>query len=226
MNCAGPVQVMGSTPAPVAQASPIDRADLLFCLARVFVPPPVEWSVCDWAQPLADDLADLGPALGLEVDAVQQALDAECARWAEAARRNDGSADPWLVEYARLFLTPPVAVPLNAGVYLEGALGGASVQMMRSCYEAVGFVPDERFHDLPDHVAMQLEFVARLYERAARGDADAEAMADEFCREFVDHWAAPLEQACRQAAATFPAAKVYVALTALVRDAIDDRSPA
>lgn len=200
----------------------LDRADLLFCLARAFMTPPAGWSVCDWAQPLADDLAELGPSLGVETDAVQAALDDECSRWVSAARLADGSADPWLVEYSRLFLMPPVAVPLNAGLYLEGSIGGTAAQMMRSCYETAGVVPSESFHDLPDHVAMQLEFVARLMERSARGDADGMAMAQEFCGEFIHAWAGPLERACASASVRFPAARVYAALARLVRQAVDD----
>lgn len=224
MNVAGQDPVPGGAPPGTVPLSLLDRADLLLCLARAFLPPPPGWSVCDWAQPLADDLAELGAALGLDTRAAVDALAAASARWACEAARHDGSADPWLVEYARLFLTPPVPVPLNAGVYLEGTLGGSSVQMVRSCYRAAGVEPDERFHDLPDHVAMQLEFVGRLYERAARGDADAAGMADEYCREFVDHWAGPLEEACRRASARWPAGEVYAALAALMRDAIGERA--
>jgi TorA maturation chaperone TorD len=178
--------------------------------------------VCDWAQPLADDLAELGIALGIDMSGAQQALDAECARWAAAARRAEGGADPWIVEYSRLFLTPPVRVPLNTGLYLQGAIGGRASQMTRSCYESAGMRPDKRFRDLPDHVAMQLEFLARLFERAARGQADAAAMADEFAAEFVFGWGEPLERACAQAEAAAPAAQVYRSLARLVRVALGE----
>lgn len=206
------------TDAPILVA----RADLLYCLARAFLPPPSNWSICDWGQPLVDDLAELGLQLGLDTDDTRQAIAAECERWAATAR--DGVADGWLVEYSRLFLVPPVPVTLNTGIYLEGSLGGSSTQMVRSCYETAGVVPDERFHDLPDHVAMELEFVARLLERSAQGDADGVAMAEEFCAEFVHAWGGPLEQACRKAAERLPAARVYVALTRLLRHAVTDPS--
>jgi len=197
------------------------RADLLYCLAQAFLPPPPGWNIGDWARPLEDDLEDLGPGLpGLDLQGVRTALASECARWAEASRA--GGADSWLVEYSRLFLVPPVPVTLNAGVYLEGALGGSSAQMMLACYELAGVKPDERFHDLPDHVAMQLEFLARLHERAARGDADALGMADEFAAEFVLAWGGPFERACRKAAALFPAAAVFAALARVMRQAVGD----
>lgn len=202
----------------------LDQADLLYCLARAFMPPPEGWSVCDWAQPLQADLDEIGPMLDQDVSGVQAALEAECRRWAGAARLADGQADSWLVEYARLFLMPPVVVSLNTGLYLEGAIGGTAAQMMRSCYETAGIVPDDGFHDLPDHVAIQVEFLARLVERGARGDEDGIAMATEFAAEFVHAWAGPLEQACTAAARRHPAAAVYAALARLLRMALDDPS--
>lgn len=212
-----PVQQATHETAPL-----LDRADLLLTLSRAFLPPPPAWTVCDWAQPLADDLAELGLALGLDTAGAVEALNTECARWAAAARRADGSADPWLVEYSRLFLVPPVRVPLNTGLYLEGSLAGSAAQMMRACYESAGVVPDEGFLDLPDHVAMQLEFLGRLCERGARGDADAAAMVDEFAAEFVHAWADPLERACAAAVADLPAAAVYRALARVLRAAVAD----
>jgi TorA maturation chaperone TorD len=219
---ARPETVAPVPPATHDAAPLLDRADLLLTLSRAFLPPPAAWSACDWAQPLADDLAELGPALGVDTAGAIDALMAECARWAASARRADGSADPWLVEYTRLFLMPPVRVPLNTGLYLEGSLAGSVAQMMRGCYETAGVLPDEAFRDLPDHVAMQLEFLGRLCERGARGDADAAAMADEFAAEFVHGWAGLLEQACESAAAELPAAAVYRALARVLRAAVAD----
>lgn len=208
-----------ATPLPGAL---LERADLFLCLSRAFLPPPPNWSVCDWAVPLADDLSEIGSVLALDTGPVQSALGAECRRWTSAARQADGSADTWLVEYARLFLMPPVPVPLNTGLYLEGSLAGSAAQMMQACYETAGIVPDERFRDLPDHAAMQLEFLGRLYERAARGDSDPAAMADEFSREFIHAWGEPLERACAQAVSRSPAAAVYRALAGLLRTAVGD----
>ena len=186
------------------------RADLFYCLAQAFLPPPAHWRLSDWADPLLDDLRELTVQCG-EVRAPRAV-----AKLQEAVSAVEPT-DPWLVAYSQLFLVPPVRVTLNAGVYLEGALGGSSVQMIRSCYEAAGVEPDERFRDLPDHVAMQFEFLARLNERAARGDPDAEAMAQEFAQSFVHGWAGPLELACMNASSTHPSAEVFAALTRLAR---------
>lgn len=200
----------------------LQRADLMYCLAQAFLPPPAGWSIRDWGQPLLEDLQEIGVQIGVDTEPVRQAIAMECERWTDLARQAPDEADDWLVEYARLFLVPPVPVALNAGIYLEGALGGTSTQMMRSCYEAAGVEPDERFRDLPDHVAMQIEFIARLLERAARGESEAADMAGEYCAEFVHAWAEPLQQACQQAAARFPAARVYAALVQLLRTLVHD----
>lgn len=215
------------TVAPVPQAlgdraALLDRADLLLCLARAFMPPPEHWSVCDWAQPLADDLNELGTALAIDMRDIQAALAAECERWTQAMQRADSSADSWLVEYTRLFLVPPVPVTLNTGLYLEGSLGGTSARMMQVCYETAGIGLRQDFHDLPDHVASQLEFLGLLYERAARGDTDAADMAEEFSQEFIHAWAGPLEAACTQAQVRYASAKVFAALARLVRATVGD----
>lgn len=197
---------------PAGAARP-EAADLLYCLAAAFLPPPAELTGRAWCHALAVDLDELGAELELDAAAAIQTLRQMAA--------TPAADEPWLVEFSRLFLVPPVAVTLNTGIYLEGGLGGASAQMMTQCYAVAGFAPREDFHDLPDHVAIQLEFVAALLERAAGGDADAEAMAVEFVDGFVRHWLEPLRLACERAADRNPAASVYASLAAFMRAALD-----
>lgn len=196
-----------------AAATRLEAADLFYCLAAAFLPPPAELTGRAWCRALAADLDELGAGLGLDAAAAIRTLRQMAA--------TPAADEPWLVEFSRLFLVPPVVVTLNTGIYLEGALGGASAQMMRQCYAAVGFAPREDFHDLPDHAAIQLEFVAALLERAAGGDADAKAMAAEFFDGFVRHWLEPLCLACERAAERYPAASVYASLAAFARVALD-----
>jgi TorA maturation chaperone TorD len=190
-----------------------ERADLFFCLAAAFRPPPAQMSARDWSLPLAADLQELGAALGLDTAAAARTL-----RALAAERDTD---EPWLVDYSRLFLVPPVPVTLNTGLYLEGSIGGSSAQMLQQCYGTAGFAMQESFRDLPDHVAVQLEFIAALLQRAEGGDADVADMAREFADSFVSHWVRPLRDACERSAGRNQAALVYVAVVDVLQQAVD-----
>lgn len=183
-------------------------AELFLTLAAAFVPPPAEMPAREWCSALAADLEELGEAAAIDTAEAVARLHESAAAAPDA---------PWLVEYSGLFLVPPVRVTLNTGVYLEGGLAGVSAQMLARCYAAAGLERSERFRDLPDHVAIQLEFLGALLERASRGDAEAAAMAAEFVASFVDHWAEPLRDACLRAAAVAPAGHAFAALADLAR---------
>lgn len=190
-----------------------ERADLMFCLGRAFLPPPAEVGTREWCESLAHDLENFAATLGVDSSLA-------AARLREAAGATD-AARPWLVQYSRLFLVPPVPVTLNTGIYLEGGLAGMSAQMLSECYRLGGFERHEGFHDLPDHAAMQLEFVGALIERAAGGDADAAAMAEEFTATFIVHWVGPLRAACARATVAPRAAAIYEALTELLERSVE-----
>lgn len=197
--------VRASAAPPSANAA---SAELFLTLAAAFRPPPAPLSATDWCEPLAADLHELGTALWLETAVAERVLHDHAA--------SSSAAQPWLVDYSRLFLVPPVRVTLNTGLYLEGALGGASAQMMLQCYGAAGFQIRESFGDLPDHVSLQLEFIAALLGRAEEGDDTALDIAREFIEDFVDHWTGPMLAACRKWAGRDPTADVYAALLELL----------
>ena len=195
----------------VAPGAGAAAADLFLTLAAAFTPPPAPMSASDWSLPLAADIEELGEALDLDAAATARTL-----RAVAADRRMD---EPWLVDYSRLFLVPPVPVTLNTGMYLEGSLGGSSAQMMQQCYGVAGFAVRETFRDLPDHVAIQLEFVAALLQRAQTGDDAARDMAREFTDAFIVHWVDPMHAACGKAAVHDPAARAYAGLADVLRQA-------
>ncbi|NYT63143.1 molecular chaperone TorD family protein [Alcaligenaceae bacterium] len=193
----------------------LDYADLFYCMSQAFLPPPSDWTLNQWASPLLEDLREITARIEIDMASFEQAINQEEKRRNEVFSNQD-QPDTWLVEYSRLFLVPPVPVTLNAGVYLEGSIGGSSVQMMQACYESVGFVPNDQFHDLLDHVSIQFEFVGKLYEKAAYGSLDADAMATEFTEEFIKNWLSSLEGACQSATKGYPSAAVFLALCRLI----------
>lgn len=196
-----------------AAALGAERADLFLCLAAAFRPPPAQMSERDWSLPLAADLEELGVALGLDT--------AAAARTLRALAAAPGTDEPWLIDYSQLFLVPPVPVTLNTGMYLEGSIGGSSAQMLQQCYGTAGFAMQESFRDLPDHAAVQLEFVAALLQRAEAGDDAAQDMAREFVDSFVAHWVRPLRAALERSADRNRAALVYLAVLDVLQQAVD-----
>lgn len=211
---AAPVsQRLQAVPAAASLPPPAPWSELIGCLARAYLPPPAVLTSGQWCGALADDLEELGVLLGVDVAVAVDRLRAVVA----SAR----AGEPWLVEYSRLFLVPPVRVALNTGLYLEGGIGGTASQMMARCYAAAGYAQREDFHDLPDHVAIQLEFIAALLAQAEAGDAEAAGHADEFIESFVLHWAVPLRVVCDRAAIELEAAAVYAALARLLEGLLE-----
>ncbi|MDP3016975.1 MAG: molecular chaperone TorD family protein [Deltaproteobacteria bacterium] len=69
------------------------------------------------------------------------------------------------VEYARLFVGPyELKAPPYGSVYLGGArrVMGNSTMGVIKLYEETGLVMDKDFKELPDHIAVELEFMYYL----------------------------------------------------------------
>ena len=135
---------------------------------------------------------------------------APCAEWAESIRSASGAAatlppgfprteagDEWLEglrrEHARLFVGPfRVLAPPYGSVYLEeagGVMGDSTADALRRYAEA-GF--EVECAGPPDHVSLELEFMARLAteEAAALQEGDvarAELALERQRRFFVEH---------------------------------------
>ncbi len=69
------------------------------------------------------------------------------------------------VEYARLFVGPfELKAPPYGSVYLDGGrrvMGNSTMEVIR-LYEEAGLVMDKDFKELPDHIAVELEFMYYL----------------------------------------------------------------
>ena len=132
-----------------------------------------------------------------------------------AAAETSAALDATAVEHARLFTGPGrPAVPSYASQYLDVApdsvprLNGAAAAYAAAAYEAEGVVPVELPRELPDHVAIELEFLFHLCRReecAWDGGDSVEAgrlrrALDRFLREHAAPFFAGFAGAVRAAA--------------------------
>lgn len=160
------------------------RAEFYLCLARAFLVPLRTESFNGMRDALGDDLAELSSALGY------------AGAGAIAAYRDAIIATPdhatLLQHYSALFVSVPRTLQINAGAYLDGAINGGSVAAMESAYRSCGVERGAHFHDLSDHVSVQLEFIALLYLRSAQALDDGADMPpvrpEHFLHEFVARW--------------------------------------
>jgi TorA maturation chaperone TorD len=116
--------------------------------------------------------------------------------------------DSLLVDYARLFLGPsrPLAAPYGS-VWLEEekTLMGDSTIAVQELYHEVGFEIDEDFRELPDHIAVELEFLYLLIyrENEARRNNSPEALTaiaglrKRFLDEHLGSWVVPFTTAVK-----------------------------
>lgn len=194
---------------PSTEQTLLDKASLCLCLARAFAVPAHPAHFEALRDFLADELAELGLLQG---DDCQRCLDAF-----RAAMRSIDSLQALQVRYSRLFLMPGDKHPsLNTGAYIDGAVGGGSVRAMETCYARCGLEKRDALHDLPDHVSVQLEFLAWLYAAEAEGQ-DLPMRGDAFMRSLVARWAAAFHRDIDAAVARFAlGACPYAALASLL----------
>lgn len=88
------------------------------------------------------------------------------------------------VEYTRLFINaaPKMPCPPYESVYREGTVMGDSTLDVIESYNKEGLRVMENFHDLPDHVAVELEF---LYYLMNNGNVEAH---DSFMQKHFSEW--------------------------------------
>lgn len=110
------------------------------------------------------------------------------------------SNEDLLVEYSRLFVGPYelLAAPYGS-IYLDGAkmmVMGDSTMEVLSIYKGAGLSIDDNFGELPDHIAVELEFMyylsAKEREALSRYEsANAEILRteqDAFISRFLGQW--------------------------------------
>lgn len=178
----------------------LSKAELYLCLARAFAVPnqPGAWEALRDALP--GDLAELAALSGYPI--------ADAAAALREAMERIGDGGRLLLVYSRLFLVPGDAHPsLNAGAYLDGALGGGTVAALEACYQRCGLERDAGFRDLSDHVSVQLELLAWLFgaeaQAAADGTSPPPVSSAQLLRGFVARWVGAFRRDLEQASGRF-----------------------
>lgn len=198
--------------------SALARSDLFLCLARAFAPPRDPEALTLLREALPEDLEELAAPSGYDL-----AAPLDDYRAAIAAVPN---AERLLVLYSRLFLVPGEPHPsLNTGGYLDGALAGGSVTALETCYRRCGLEPGADIRDLPDHLSIQLEFLAWLLAAESRSEqTGAEGppiRSDEFLARFVAGWIEPFRTDLEAASRRFAIPdNPYVHLARLLESAV------
>lgn len=82
--------------------------------------------------------------------------------------------DEMAVEYTALFLGPGGHISPHESVHAEsdGALWGRSTSEVKRYIESAGFAYDPEDHRLPDHISVELEFMAALAGQEAQAYRD------------------------------------------------------
>ncbi|MFA7293040.1 MAG: molecular chaperone TorD family protein [Rhodocyclaceae bacterium] len=138
------------------------RTEMWLTLARAFQAPTSPALAGALLNLLADDLADFSVEAGFPAAEELTAL-------RDAAKRI-GSATALLIQFSRLFLSPPMPAHLNIGVYLDGAVNGPALDAMEVWRARYGIAQRETVLGLPDQLPVQLEFIAYL---ASHDDEEA-----------------------------------------------------
>ena len=140
------------------------REDAYRLLAACFYPPSPELFEERCLPALADLLEDLAP------EAARHARDA-------AHAGEQASLESLAVEHARLFIGPfRLVAPPYGSLYLDDAktVMGESTGKVSAFYGSCGLHLADDFHEMPDHIAVELEFLSFLAhkqrESVAAGD--------------------------------------------------------
>ncbi len=116
------------------------------------------------------------------------------------------SAEALLLDYTRLFLGPNhIAAKPYGSIWLEGqnSVMGDSTMAVQKLYEQAGFDMSQDFREVPDHIAVELEFLYlltyRQNEAARNGEPEAlrqmSALRKHFLDEHLGRWIGPFTSA-------------------------------
>jgi TorA maturation chaperone TorD len=177
------------------------RADLCRFLAACYYLPGPEFAEERVFDSMRDAAVNVDPALAEGVEALGAAFAATPLQDLQ-------------VDYTALFLSPSGAAVMPYESFWLGGKDPAQAQRIHAqvgrFYAQAGFEIDAEFHDLPDHIAAELELLFALIFREARarsvGDPADELAATElrlrFLRSHLGRWVAPFAEAVKAEADT------------------------
>ncbi|MFA7405188.1 MAG: molecular chaperone TorD family protein [Pelobacteraceae bacterium] len=178
-------------PTPVTTSAMHEDACRL--LAACYYPPTAAFLEENCCDSLATLLAETAP------EAARHAADA-----ANLIKNN--SLEELAVEHARLFMGPfQLVAPPYGSIYLDDAktVMGESTARVSAFYRANGLQLADDFHELPDHIAVELEFLSYLAHRQREaGEAGNHGEAErlngvqqEFLTTYLQPWLEPFTTA-------------------------------
>lgn len=132
----------------------------------------------------------------------------------EAAGLDDcfrtSGVDALILDYSQLFLGPfDILAKPYGSVYLDGekiVMGDSTMQALE-LYREGGFDVAEDFLEMPDHIAVELEFLYLLSFRIGKDSDDEErtrliALKQKFLEEHLGRWVGTLSEAVEKSAQT------------------------
>ncbi len=202
----------------IAAGNATERSNLYGFLAAVFRTEPTTELLARIGDPaFLEPLMEAGVDLGVDF----------------SGDFGDGLIETLAVEYARLFIGPGDHVAPFAAVHLGGdgaMLWSRDTARVKAFIERAGFAYRPDYHDLPDHISAEMEFMhlvaAAEAEALVNGDAAEAERLRGLQRDFVgDHLAEWVPKFCRRIEdrAELP---FYRGLAALTRDFIQSEKEA
>ena len=165
------------------------RAEFYLCMARVFLAAQQGLTAVHLKDELLEDLKLLAKDLPGIQDQQLKSL---------ATALQDLDNDQGLIkEYSRLFVTPPTPAPLNLGYYLDGGIMGTSTHAMEIYYLRYQLEKDKDFRDLPDHLALNLQWLAWVLAQLLEEAGDEPAFQKQAIQDlgsFINHYTLPAVQ--------------------------------
>ena len=150
-------------------AAGMARADLCRFLAACYYQPDPAFTEERMFETMLEAARQVGPGMA---DAVQRL----------GAAFSADSLEDLLIDYTRLFLGPVKALASPYGsvwMDVDGQVMNQSTMALTDLYKSAGFEIADDFLDLPDHIAVELEFLYLLLfrEHEARSDGDLSALS-------------------------------------------------